>query len=288
MISFRHFFSLIRLGVSLAVTFSAITAAIVFQGVPSAWLLWPVLGIFLLASGASALNQYQEWPYDEKMPRTRSRPLPSRQLNTTQALRIAGLLIISGSLILLYKSTTLCFILGLINIIWYNGVYTYLKRKTAFAVVPGAITGAIPVFMGWTAAGGSIGDPVVLFIAFFIFIWQMPHFWLLVMKYGHEYQTAGFPVLISVFSIMQMKILVMIWMAAASITSMMFGYFGIIHLKLLVYCIILANSGLLMLIIIQLFRKDEINYRLIFIAANIFMFLVMICLMADHLVLKLS
>ena len=288
MISFHSLFALIRLRISLAVTFSALTAAIVYQGTPSFSTAWPILGIFLLASGASALNQYQEWPYDERMKRTMSRPLPSRQLNTIQALRIAAAFIIAGLLILLYKSTGTCFALSLVNILWYNGVYTYLKRKTAFAVVPGAITGAIPVFMGWTAAGGEIGDPIALFMAFFIFIWQMPHFWLLIMKYGHEYKEAGFPVLTSIFTLLQMKILVAGWILAASLASMMFGYFGILQYPFLVYGILLLNLVLFMLIFTQLFLRPLIIYRLIFITANIFMLLVMLALITDRLLLKIS
>lgn len=288
MISFHNLFLLIRLRVSIAVTFSAITAAIVYQGIPTLPMVWPVLGIFLLACGASALNQYQEWPYDQIMERTRNRPLPSRQINTSQALKIASILIISGSLILLYRSNASTFLLGLANIIWYNGVYTFLKRKTAFAVVPGAITGAIPVFMGWTSAGGRIEDPVVRFLAFFIFLWQMPHFWLLVMKYGHEYKAAGFPVLTAIFNPLQMKILVMGWILAASAASMMFGYFGILQIHLLVYGIVLLNLVLLLLVFFQLFIRSVINYRFIFISANIFMLLVMFALIGDHLVIKLS
>ncbi len=66
--------------------------------------------------------------------------------------------------------------------------------------------------MGWTAAGGEITDPVALFLAFFIFMWQMPHFWLLMLKYGNDYRKAGFPVLNDLFSPRQMKSIVMVWL----------------------------------------------------------------------------
>ena len=67
-------------------------------------------------------------------------------------------------------------------LIWYNGIYTPLKRKTAFAVVPGSVIGAIPPMVGYVAAGGSALDPQILAFAFFMFMWQIPHFWLLIMK----------------------------------------------------------------------------------------------------------
>lgn len=245
-------------------------------------LLIPVAGIFLLASGASAFNQYQEWPFDEKMERTRKRPIPSRRISTAEALRIAMIFIIGGMLLLLYYAPPVCFILGLLNLIWYNGVYTYLKRKTAFAVVPGALTGAIPIFMGWTAGGGLLLAPEAIFLAFFIFLWQMPHFWLLTLKYGHEYRKAGFPVLSDFFTEFQIKTVVMGWMIASSGASMMLVFFNILHHPALGYAIIGLNMVLLVLMAWQLFIVKLMNYRLIFLAANLFMMIVMISLIADR------
>ena len=246
-------------------------------------MLLPIGGIFLLASGASAFNQYQEWPWDERMERTRKRPVPSRRISTAEALRIAMICIVGGLMILLYYSTPLCFILGVFNLIWYNGVYTYLKRKTAFVVIPGALTGAIPILMGWTAAGGLITDPKVIFLAFFLFIWQMPHFWMLTLKYGNQYRDAGFPVLTDFFNELQVKILIMVWMIASAATSGMFVFFRIIHFPLIGYGIILLNIALLAVIAWQLFLASTIRYRLIFITANLFMLIVMLSLMVDRL-----
>lgn len=280
---FRSFFSLIRLGVSLAVTFSAFTAAIVYSGEVKGDLLLPILGIFLLASGASALNQYQEWPHDEQMERTKRRPIPSRAITTSEALRYASMLIIGGSLLLLYYSNGTCFFLGLFNILWYNGLYTYLKRKSPFAVVPGALTGAIPVLMGWTAAGGEITDPVALFLAFFIFMWQMPHFWLLMLKYGEDYKKAGFPVLNDLFSPRQMKGIVMVWLLASSFSSLLLVRFGILNAPASGFTILGLNVGLLSLLVQQLFLARTIHYRMVFISANAFMLLVLITLLSDSL-----
>ncbi len=281
---FRVLTSLTRFPVSLAVTFTAFTALVLSPVQLSLSALIPIAGIFLLASGASAFNQYQEWPYDEQMERTRKRPIPSRRISTAEALRIAMMTIIGGMLILLYHSPPVCFLLGLANLIWYNGIYTYLKRKTAFAVVPGALTGAIPIFMGWTAGGGSLLDPEVLFLAFFIFLWQMPHFWLLTLKYGHEYRQAGFPVLTDLFSEFQVKTVVMGWMIASSGASAMLYYFNILHQPALGYSIIGFNIALLVVMAWQLFIAAAMRYRLIFIAANLFMLIVMLSLIADRLI----
>ena len=258
---------------------------VICRGDISLSMLFPVAGIFLLASGASAFNQYQEWPYDERMERTRMRPVPSRRISTQEALRIATICIIGGLLLLLYYSTALCFFLGIFNVIWYNGVYTWLKRKTAFAVVPGALTGAIPIMMGWTAAGGALNNPEMIFLAFFLFIWQMPHFWLLTLKYGSQYHQAGFPVLTDYLNDRQVKIVIMTWMTASSATSCMLVFFKILHQPHLGYGIIALNLALLAVIGWQLFIAPALRYRLIFITANLFMLLVMLSLVADRLLM---
>ena len=281
---FRVLLTLTRFPVSFAVTFTAFTALFMATDHMKVSFLIPVAGIFLLASGASALNQYQEWPYDERMERTKRRPLPSRRISTAEALRISLICIVGGMMILLYYSTPVCFALGFFNILWYNGIYTYLKRKSAFAVVPGALTGTIPVLMGWAVAGGQLTDPVALWLALFLFIWQMPHFWLLTLKYGDEYRQAGFPVLNDLFTDRQIKFIVMGWLIAASAVSTLLAHFRIIQHPVVGIFVSAMNMVLLLLLSHQLFLARTLRFRLIFLAANIFMMMVMLSLIADRLV----
>lgn len=280
----RVLFTLTRFPVSLAVTFTAFTALALSPAELNFSSLIPVAGIFLLACGASAFNQYQEWPYDEKMERTRRRPLPSRRISTAEALRISMICIVGGMLLLLYYAPPLCFLLGLINLVWYNGVYTYLKRITAFAVVPGALTGVIPVYMGWTAGKGALTAPEVSFLAFFIFVWQMPHFWMMTLKYGNEYRAAGFPVLNDLFSETTIKMMVMAWMTASSAASLFLAWFGMFRQPMALYLLAGLNAALLLVMAWQLFYASRLRYRLIFISANIFMLLVMLGLIGDRVV----
>lgn len=279
---FRVILVLTRFLVSLAVAFTAFTAMLLGTEHPTLSSLIPIAGIFMLACGASAFNQYQEWPFDELMERTRKRPVPSHRISTAEALRIAMIFIIGGMLTLLYYAPPVCFILGIINLIWYNGIYTYLKRKTAFAVVPGALTGAIPIFMGWTSNGGPLLSPEALFLAFFLFLWQMPHFWLLTLKYGHEYRNAGFPALTDFFNEFQIKTVVMGWLIASSGASMMLVHFKIIHLPALGYSIIGLNMVLLLFMAFQLFIATSLRYRLIFMVVNLFMLIVMLSLIVSQ------
>jgi len=269
--------------VTLAVTASALASAVICRGGLSFSLFWPVTGIFLLAAGASALNQYQEWEFDEKMERTRSRPIPSRRLTTSDGLRTANIFIISGFIILILEGSLILFGLGVLNVLWYNGVYTFLKRKTAFAVIPGALTGVIPVLMGWIAAGGNLYDPIGIFLSVFIFVWQMPHFWLIMLKYSDEYKKAGFPVLSDTFSPVMMKLSILAWLIAASAITVYFSGFIMHMFTNLRY--LLAGVNLLVVLFIgyQLFISLKISFRLIFLIGNLYIFIVFALMIIDKL-----
>ena len=134
---------------------------------------------------------------------------------------------------------------GLFTILWYNGVYTYSKRLTAFAVVPGALTGALPPLIGWLAAGGGFWDKPIIFLEFLFFTGQIPHFWLLVLKYGEEYSQAGIPALTNVFSLPQINRLTFTWVVASVIAAVFLGYFEIITTGVIVGILLIASLFLI-------------------------------------------
>jgi protoheme IX farnesyltransferase len=101
-------------------------------------------------------------------------------------------------------------------LLWYNGFYTPLKRVSAFAVVPGSLIEALPPAIGWTAAGGHPLDPSILALAFVFFIWQVPHFWLLVCLHAEGYEGAGFPTLMSVFGARRLSRLIFTWICGTA------------------------------------------------------------------------
>jgi heme o synthase len=280
-LSARSFLHLIRYKVSLAVTFSGFASSVAFLHGFSFSQIFPVCGILMLACGASALNQYQERAYDAKMDRTQHRPLPSGLISPKMALILSFILLTGGLLLFLTDHDWIPLLLGLFNIIWYNGIYTSLKRKTAFAVVPGALTGAIPVFMGWTSAGGSLFDPLPVFLGFFIFMWQVPHFWLLGMMYEKDYKNAGFPTLSGLFSISQMKKIIFSWLLAASLSSFLLILFDMMNISFNPGLILLLNAVLLFLSAYCLFVSRVCHYRLLFLLVNIFMLLVFFIIIAD-------
>src|SRR5574341_2694095 len=153
----KPYLTLCRIGVSALAACSAATGYILSSHQPSAAMMVPAAGVFLLASGSSALNQFQERRTDALMERTRKRPLPTGVMRPMHAL-IVSLMLMAAGLILLGTAGMGAVFLGLSAILWYNGLYTWLKKKTAFAAVPGAVIGAVPPAIGWTAAGGALPD----------------------------------------------------------------------------------------------------------------------------------
>ena len=104
----------------------------------------PMVGIFILACGSAALNHFQDRDKDALMERTQNRPLPAGRISERNVLLISAIEIIAGTWIIYIGSNLEAAILGFMAFIWYNGIYTPLKRVTAFAVIPGSVIGAIP------------------------------------------------------------------------------------------------------------------------------------------------
>jgi protoheme IX farnesyltransferase len=116
---------------SVLVTFSAAVGYFIAQGRSILELGGAVLGVYLLSAGASALNQYQERKYDAQMERTNKRPIPAKEISANSALTVALVLILAGSM-LLYFNGIIPVVLGLLNIILYNVIYTPLKHELHF------------------------------------------------------------------------------------------------------------------------------------------------------------
>lgn len=277
--------SLIKYKVSIAVTFTAITGYVVYTGKFDLQVIPLVLGIFLLAGGSSGLNEFQESEFDAKMPRTRNRPIPTGQLSPLNALLISVSFILAGLFVLYSFFNEITALLGLFNVLWYNLLYTNLKRITAFAVVPGSLVGAIPAFIGWTAAGGYVFNITIVFIAFFMFIWQIPHFWLLMVKYGKEYEQAGFPTINQTMTPESLKTIILVWIIATSVSSVMTPLFLQDISVIFFIAIFILNISFVAIFIKLSFGKiAEINFKKSFISINIYMMLFMTMLIVFHLV----
>lgn len=284
--SFIHtLLELSKVKITFAVSLTTITGYVLASGKFDTGLILPTFGIFLLACGSSALNHYQEKDRDAQMERTKDRPIPSGRISPQGALFVGLVLSIIGSLLIYFGSGMLALQLALLALIWYNFIYTPLKKKTAFAVVPGSVIGALPPLVGWVAGGGSLADPRALIIAFFFFIWQVPHFWLLILKYGKEYEKAGYPSLTSIYSSKQIKYTTFIWTFATAVTALMLPVFGIVNS--LVFSIgTLLVSGWLIFQFTRLLRNDDESFKpgAYFMKINYFVLFMIIFLSIDSVI----
>jgi protoheme IX farnesyltransferase len=157
-------------------------------------LLHTILGTGLVAAGASALNQVLERDTDALMRRTQSRPLPAGRLDTFPALWFGVGISIVGAAYLALAVNPLTAVIGTITLLLYVLAYTPLKRVSPLCTVVGAVPGALPPVMGWTAATGHLsGEAWVLFAI--LFLWQMPHFLAIAWMYCDDYRRAGQPML---------------------------------------------------------------------------------------------
>jgi protoheme IX farnesyltransferase len=161
------------------------------------------------------------------MERTRHRPLPSGRMTPRAVLLISAGLICAGLAGLAVASGWLAAGLGLLAVVWYNAIYTPLKRRTPFAAVIGAPVGAIPPAVGWVAGGGEAGSPALLILMAFLFLWQVPHFWLLLLARGDDYARAGLPLLTGVFCPPRLRRITFTWTLAMAAACVAFPVFGI-------------------------------------------------------------
>lgn len=158
-------------------------------------LLNGLLGVYFLSSGSLALNQTQEYKLDRRMKRTEKRPIASGKLKPLAGLILALGLIAVGLERLFSLSLTAGY-LGVLTLALYNGIYTYYwKRKWVFAAVPGAIPGALPVTIGYALTNQNILSTESIYLFLIMFLWQMPHFWCLAIKFKDDYQDGGIPTL---------------------------------------------------------------------------------------------
>jgi protoheme IX farnesyltransferase len=173
-------------------------AAVAARGRPDAWLVFhAVLGTALVASSASALNQWLERDTDARMRRTASRPLPAGRLHSAEVLAFGFALVAVGTSYLIWTVNLTTALVGLLTWALYVWVYTPLKTRTTLNTVVGAVPGALPVVMGFTAMGGEFTfEAVILFLI--VFLWQFPHFMAIAWIYRHEYAEAGLRMLPSV------------------------------------------------------------------------------------------
>jgi len=187
-----------RIAVLVLVTVGA-AGYVAAWGQPNPWMiLHAMVGVFLIAASASAVNQWIEKDSDALMRRTKDRPLPSGRLGVFSVLSFALVTVVAGLAYLGLTTSWQTASWGALTWVLYTLVYTPLKPRTSLNTLVGAIAGAMPVVIGWSAVGGVMNplvDPRLASIYLLVVVWQFPHFMAIAWLYREDYAAAGLKML---------------------------------------------------------------------------------------------
>lgn len=271
-----------KIRIALPVALSALAGFTLYAGEigSTGWLL--ALGVFLMSCGSGAINHWQEHKTDARMPRTQHRPIPSGRISVAGGLLIALFYVAAGSVVLYFSNPPIALGLSWTTLFFYNLVYTPLKKVTAFAVIPGSMVGALPPLIGWTAAGGNITSEIILLVAIFFFIGQIPHFWLLLLMFGDQYKKAGMPSLNQIFSENQIKRITFTWVLT-TVASALLVLFFIFTSKALLILLLCYTFYLLFSLSFSMMVKNELKVKQAFYKLNFLYLFMMLFLIADSL-----
>jgi protoheme IX farnesyltransferase len=243
-------------------------------------LLHTLIGTALVAAGTNALNQYVERDHDAKMHRTRTRPVPAGRITPRAALLFSSAIAVLGTLYLGVLVNWLTALLGAFTLTSYIFVYTPLKRMSTICTIIGAVPGAVPPLMGWTAATNelALGGWLVFGI---LFLWQLPHFMAISWMYRDDYARGGFAML-SVrdsdgAAVARDAVLYSIALLFVSVLPWFFGLAGVAYLIGATLC----GAAMLALSIRFFFDRGVRNARSLFMTSNLYLLTVMLLLVVD-------
>ena len=280
MISLKDFFILTKFKLSFTVSLSLVFAFVLAKNTIDFSLLYPFLAVLLLALGVSSLNQVQEYKEDAQMTRTKNRPVAAKRISVNQGFLISFSLIFISYFFIYISLGILGFIIFSSVIIIYNLFYTKAKKTTEYAAVYGAVLGVIPPMIGWLSANGELSDVKFIAIGVFYFIWQIPHFWLLTLKYNKDYKKANFPTVVDKFGVEGLERVTFIWLLLTVISGL-FLILVFYEISLLILILLILLNIYTTYNILQL-RKEH-KYIKNFIVINLYMVLTMSLLMIDKL-----
>ena len=278
---FRSYLGLSKATISLFAALSAAAGFLLTGQPPGAAFPASIAGVFLIACGASALNHYQNRKSDSLMPRTAGRPIPAGKIEAVEALRFSLVMVSSGFAALLLTGVWIAPLLGVAAVLWYNGLYTRLKTHHAFAAIPGALVGAIPPAIGWTAGGGSISDIRLAAVCFFFFMWQVPHFFIHQQAFGGEYEAIRLPSLTAIFTAPQLDRLTLQWLLAAMASLQLLILYGLIRSPLIQISLLATSLGFAAGGIELIRRNNASHDPGLFMSTNYFMIAVLLLILAD-------
>lgn len=229
-----------------------------------------LIGSALVAGGAAALNQISERDIDEIMSRTRQRPMPTGRITATEGRLFASVISAIGLVELALGANIIAAAVAAVTLVIYVTVYTPLKRRSPWATIVGAVPGALPTVIGWTAARSALTvEAWVLFSI--VFLWQLPHFHALSWLYRNDFRRAGLPLIAVQDTDGRRTGRHMVFFAAilvpVSLAPSIVGLAGTSHL-IIATCL---STGFLLLAVRFLVVRTEARARALFVGSLIYL-----------------
>lgn len=276
--------SLLKFHLSLAIALSGLAGFLIYTPQMSSEAALLFFSLLFLSAGCGGLNNIQDRKFDARFLRTQNRPLPSGMIRLSHAKLLSGQAVFMGFLGLSASPRPEILFLGLLALFCYNGLYTPLKRITAWAMLPGVVCGILPVYMGWRAAGGPLMSTPIIFLLILLALWQLPHFWLLVLVHKQDYRKEPAPPnLLNLLSFQQLERISLVWMSSVAGVMLLFPLVRLIQHPILIAGII-ANAALLLMVSfkINLTRPTANTHLRQFAWLNITVFVALGVIVADQ------
>lgn len=244
------------------------------------------LGIFLLTCGSSTLNNYQDRRIDSRFKRTKDRPLSAGRIDPRVALALAiGLMGTGLTVLYLVAGSFKLVIWGFLGVFIYNVIYTPLKTKTLLAIFPGAICGMVPPLIGWVSAGGELFSVELLVIITIFGIWQIPHYWTILLQYAEDYRANELGNMLKWFHPNQVKRLMFIWVFSFSLLTLLLPFVRIVRTNMSSLFLLVNALALIIVFFYQLLlKKAPGNYRLLSVHLNVSLASVMLLSSLERLI----
>ena len=278
-----HYASLVKFLLSLFIAISCLWGYILYRPQLSWKTALLTSAIFSLACGAAALNNVQDRLFDLQFSRTRRRPLPSARVSRTVAIAIAAFHIGLGMVWLRWiAGDSFPFALGLASIVLYNGIYTPLKKRTVLSMLPGAVCGMLPPYIGWLVAGGSGWNPVIGSAMLIVGLWQFPHFWLVLIHSDAEFSRARYRNMLRLFSLRQLSRILAMWVVAMFAVVSCLPLIYRFRYMPIYWSIYALGLGMLAIFTISSFQS-HVSVKPLFLLLNTFLLALMSGMIADGL-----
>ncbi len=283
------YFELFKFNLCAYISLSAIFGHVMAQQSFSAESFYVGFFVLILASGSAILNNIQDREYDLFFFRTRNRALPQKKVPIFHAFCLCFFMMGAGLSGLAIIQGLWPFALGGLAVIFYNGLYTPIKKNSLLAIVPGSVTGMLPPLIGWSCVGKSLMVKEILLIMGIFGLWQVAHFFIILLKAKKDIASIDgnkiFPCFTKLFSKNEIKLQVLIWTSLYSLAIILFLITGPITNTVLSFFIGINAIMILLILIAVMIQQKKNNSIYAFMSINLSMLFFMAAGIGDKCIL---